>query len=81
MALPKLETASIAPRPPATLLEKLRRLDASFQTYGPILTRCFEFITLTSLGALAIVAVVTALLGGTVFALFLLVQGVKLVLS
>jgi hypothetical protein len=81
MALPKLETASIAPRPPPTLLEKLSRLDASFQTYGPILVRCFEFITLTSLGALAIIAVVTALLGGIGLALFLLVQGVKLVLT
>ncbi|KFY85129.1 hypothetical protein V500_08694 [Pseudogymnoascus sp. VKM F-4518 (FW-2643)] len=81
MALPKLKTASLAPPPPPTLLDRLNSLDANLRVYGPVLQRLFEFTMLTSLGTLAIVAVATALLGGSGFALYLLVQGAKMAIS
>lgn len=80
MALPKLETASHVP-PSPTRREKLKRFDADLEAYGPILGRFFEFTLLASLGALAIVAAVTALLFGVGFALYLLVQGTKTAIS
>lgn len=43
--------------------------------------RLFEFITLTSLGALGIVIVVTVLLWGTGFAIHMLAEGVKFAMS
>jgi hypothetical protein len=81
MGLPKLDTASLAPRPPPTLLERLKSLDSKLNPYGPVLERLFIFILCTSAGAFAIVAVVTALLYGTGFALFILVQGAKMAMS
>lgn len=81
MALPKLKTASLAPPPPPTLLDKLNSLDAKLKVYGPVLKRLFEFTMLTSLGTLAIVAVATALLGGSGLALYLLVQVAKMAIS
>lgn len=81
MALPKLDTASLAPRPPPTLLERLKSLDLKLNPYGPVLGNLFLFILCTSVGAFIMVAVVTASLCGIGFALFMLVQGAKVAMS
>ncbi|KFZ14203.1 hypothetical protein V501_03376 [Pseudogymnoascus sp. VKM F-4519 (FW-2642)] len=41
MALPKLETASIAPRPPPTFLEQLQRLNENVKESTPALQELF----------------------------------------
>lgn len=81
MAIPKLETASIAPPPPPTRLEKLNCFDATIRAYTPALQSLFQFIVGASLGGLLIVAVVTFLILGVGFALFVLVQGPKVAIS
>ncbi|KFY08027.1 hypothetical protein V492_06597 [Pseudogymnoascus sp. VKM F-4246] len=74
MAPSKHNTATLVPPPPPTILEQFQLLDKDLQVYGPILFRLFEVTTLTTMGATAVVALVTILLLTVGFAVYLLAQ-------
>jgi hypothetical protein len=77
MALPRLETASIAPRPPPTFLEQLQRLNENVKESTPALQELFGFAVGALLGAVLVVGLVTLLLLSIGAALFALYQGAK----
>lgn len=81
MVLPKLDTATLAPRPPPTFQDKLNRLSATINASGPALGDLFIMTLSMLLGALVIVGAVTGLLYGTGFAIFVLVWGAKKAIS
>jgi hypothetical protein len=81
MVLPKLDTATLAPRPPPTFQDKLNRLSATINASGPALGDLFIMTLSMLLGALVIVGAVTGLLYGTGFAIFVLVRGAKKAIS
>jgi hypothetical protein len=73
MALPKLETASIAPPPPPTRLEQLQRFNANIKVCTPALQELFGFAIGALLGAVLVVALVTLFIfsiGAALFALY-----------
>ena len=84
MVLPKLETASLAPpppKPPLSRLEKLKRLEEAIKEYSPVLWDLGEYAVGASIGGLAIVASVTALLCGIGSALHILLLGAKMLMG
>lgn len=81
MALPKLETASLAPPPPPTRLEQLNRLNADIKAYTPALQNLFSFALGASIAASVMVGAATMLLFSIGAGLFALYNGAKMAVN